>query len=256
MGYPTEADTEDYFSDRGLDSQIAENDSDFIVDFRRLSWGRINFMDWVGPLGVYPASATTFKVRGGYYLWKGQAKTYTTGSAVDPTDNDTTYVWLKSDNTIASGIDGDGWPAYEHIKLAEIDVDNDGIITAVRDLRGQAFLGNWAVGLDNQAPSFILTATITAGADVNIFNADAPFKFRVLDAWSVATSADGGTWKLTNGTNDITDNVTVTGTDKTIDRIGTIDNAYHEIAASGSLVVDADGANADCEVYIQCMRVS
>ena len=43
---------------------------------------------------------------------------------------------------------------------------------------------------------------------------------------------------------------------ETIDRIGTIDDAYHEIAVSGSLVVDADGANADCEVYVLCMRVS
>lgn len=108
----------------------------------------------------------------------------------------------------------------------------------------------------NGGMMFTLKATVTSGVDVTIHNADAPFKYRIVDAWSVATSADGGTWKLTDGTNDISDSVTVTGTDKTIDRIGTLDDAYHEIAASGTLTVDADGANADCEVYIMCMRVA
>jgi len=108
----------------------------------------------------------------------------------------------------------------------------------------------------NGGVMFTLKATITAGADVTIHNANAPFKYRIVDAWSVAVSADGGSWKLTDGSNDITDSVTVTGTDKTIDRVGTIDDAYHEIAANGTLVVDADGTTADCEVYILCMRVS
>jgi len=103
---------------------------------------------------------------------------------------------------------------------------------------------------------FILKADLTAGSTVAIFNANAPFKFRVLDAWSVATSADGGTWLVDDGANAITDTVTVTGTDKTIDRAGTIDNAEHEIAAGGSLRVVGDGANADVIVYVMCMRVA
>ena len=103
---------------------------------------------------------------------------------------------------------------------------------------------------------FILSATLSGGNTVSIFNSDAPFKFRVIDAWSVATSADGGTWKVDDGTTAITDTVTVTGTDKTINRAGTIDDAEHEIAANGSLRVVGDGANADCIVYINCMRVS
>ncbi len=50
--------------------------------------------------------------------------------------------------------------------------------------------------------------------------------------------------------------MTVTAVDKTIDRVGTIDDAYHDIAAGGSLTVVGDGANADVEVYILCMRVN
>ena len=103
---------------------------------------------------------------------------------------------------------------------------------------------------------FILSIDITGGEDDKIFDANAPFKFRVLDAWSVAISADGGTWQLENGTDPITDAVTVTGTIDTIDRAGTIDEDYHEIAANGTLNVDCDGANADVRIYVLCMRVA
>jgi hypothetical protein len=138
-GYPAEADIDSFLSTRGLEL-ITENNSDFIEEFKQYVWGLLNFMDWVGALGVYCPSTTTFNVRGGKYLFKGVVKTYTPGSAVDPTNNDTTYIWLKPDNTIGSAVDGTGWPSTEHIKLAEIDVDSTGFITAVRDLRGQTFL--------------------------------------------------------------------------------------------------------------------
>ena len=138
-GYPAEADIDQFLSDRGLEL-ITENNPNFIAEYKRYIWGILNALDWAGALGVYCPSATTFNVRGGKYLFKGEVKTYTPGSAVDPTDNDTTYIWLKPDNSIGSAIDGTGWPSTEHVKLAEIDVDSDGDITDVRDLRGQTFL--------------------------------------------------------------------------------------------------------------------
>jgi len=347
-GYPAEADIDAFLAERGLEL-LTETNPNFIAEFKQFVYGLINANDWANALGVYCPSTTTFNVRGGKYLYKGEVKTYTPSTAVDPTDNDTMYIWLASDNTIDSGIDGAGWPADEHIKLAEIDVDSDGIITEIRDLRGQSFmqyLANYVteggtsvevlpVHWDSETPadndevripiyaendndekieyarlvvkltdvsngsedaeislskmiagvltslgelvgttasqlsgravanigingglSFILTATLAAGNTVQIHNSNAPFKYRILDAWSVAKSADGGTWKLTNGSNDITNAVTVTGTDKTINRAGTIDDTYNEIAANGSLSAVGDGANADCDVYVLCVRVS
>ena len=138
-GYPAEADIDQYLSDRGLEL-ITENNPNFLLELKQHLWGLFNFLDWAGALGVYCPSPTTFNVRGGKYLFAGTVKTYTPGSAVNPTDNDTTYIWLKPDNTIGSDIDGSDWPSTEHIKLAEIDVDSSGIITDVRDLRGQTFL--------------------------------------------------------------------------------------------------------------------
>ncbi len=102
----------------------------------------------------------------------------------------------------------------------------------------------------------IFAASLTSGNTVAIHNNSAPFKYRIIDAWSIATSGDGGSWKLTDGTNDITDTVTVTATDKTMNRVGQIDDAYHEIADSGTLQVVGDGSNADVIVYATAIRVS
>ena len=149
-GYPAEADIDSFLAARGIEL-VTENNANFIEEFKQFLYSVFNTIDWASPLGVYCPSAATFNVRGGYYLWKGQVKTYTPGSAVDPTDNDTTYIWLAADNTVASGIDGSGWPSAEHIKLAEIDVDSDGVITEIRDLRGQSFLqciNNWLPGAE------------------------------------------------------------------------------------------------------------
>jgi len=137
-GYPPEANIDDYLADRGIEL-IPLGTANFTGEYKQSTWGLLNAVDWAGALGAYCPSPTTFNVRGGSYLFAGEVKTYAPGDAVDPTDNDTTYIWLEPDNTISSGVDGDGWPTTEHIKLAEIDVDSDGVITAVRDLRGRAF---------------------------------------------------------------------------------------------------------------------
>ena len=138
-GYPAEADIDQYLSDRGIEL-VTENNPNYIAEFKQMLFAVLNRLDFAGALSVYCPSPTTFNVAGGSYLYRGEVKTYTPGSAVDPTDNDTTYVWLTASNTVGSGIDGSGWPDAEHVKLAEIDVDSDGVITDVRDLRGKAFL--------------------------------------------------------------------------------------------------------------------
>ena len=164
-GYPAEADIDQYLGDRGLEL-ITEDNANFIAEHKQSIWGILNALDWAATLGVYCSSATTFNVRGGKYLYAGEVKTYTPGSAVDPTDNDTTYIWLKPDNTIASGIDGDGWPSTEHIKLAEIDVDSDGVVTEIRDLRGQTFL-NFAAKKKIEAHTSGDTLTVAESGSVH-----------------------------------------------------------------------------------------
>jgi len=139
QGYPAEADIDTFLAARGVET-VTENLANYVLEFKQLLWAMLMRLDWAGVLAVWCPTTTTFNVAGGKYLWKGTVRTYAPGSAINPTDNDTTYVWLKPDNSIGHDIDGNGWPATEHVKLAEIDVDSDGYITDVRDLRGQTFL--------------------------------------------------------------------------------------------------------------------
>jgi len=96
---------------------------------------------------------------------------------------------------------------------------------------------------------------------VDIYTDNAPFGFRVLDVWSVATSANGGSWSLNKGKvgalgNAITNTVTVAASDNDLDRATSVDNAEHEIAGSGSLVAVGDGGGTlDIELYVMCVRV-
>jgi hypothetical protein len=250
QGYPAVADIDTALAARGIEMIHENNMEDLHSDLKREKWAHTNFCDWAGNLGVFCPSPSTFNVVGGKYLFRGDIKTYTPSTAVNPTDNDTTYIWLKPDNTIDSAVDGTGWPATEHVKLAEIDVNSSGVITAVRDLRGQTFM-DYSHGFE----PIVLKASLTAGNTVALYTANTPYKLRILDAWSAARSADGGTWKITDGTNDIIPAVTVTSTDKTINRAASIDDAYYEIAAGGSLSVVGDGSLADVEVTITAMRV-
>ena len=167
-GYPAEADIDDFLAERGLEL-ITENNSNFMLEYKKFVYGLVLAGDWAGVLGAYCPSAATFNVRGGSYLFKGEVKTYTPEAAINPTDNDTTYVWLKPDNTIGHGVDGDGWPSTEHIKLAEIDVDSDGIITEVRDLRGRTFLGyNSKKRIEAHSANDSLSATESGSVHTNL----------------------------------------------------------------------------------------
>ncbi len=391
-GYPASADIDDFLAARGIELLTPHNPN-FLEEFKQLIYGIINAVDWVTALGIYCPTPATVNIRGGKYLFKTTVKTFTTGEAIDPTDNDTTYIWMAADNTIGSAIDGTGWPTAEHIKLAEIDVDEDGIITAIRDLRGETLLqylknvtaetgtsaemlpifwdkttpaandeiripfygrnaasekieygrliikltavadgteaatigfsamiagtltnlgslvfttasqvltnktidgdsntlsniavtsiktvsgdANKVLMRDNSGVaksdflngfnlanigangglSFILTATLTAGNTVIIHNANAPFKFKVINVWGIPLSEDQGTFQVKNGANAITDAIAVQQTHGFC-WVGCIDNTYNIIAVNGTLSVAGDGSLADVEVFIECMRVA
>lgn len=104
----------------------------------------------------------------------------------------------------------------------------------------------------------IVVFGVNGGAgSVNIFDSDAPFKFRVVDAWAVSTKgANSGTWKLTDGTNDITNTVAYGTSDKDIARADAIDDLRHEIAASGSLVIVNSETTDTAIVYVSVVRIT
>jgi len=199
------------------------------------------------------------------YTLGGTAKRFIGATNGSVADDDTSYVYIDSSNALQVVADGAGWPGdpTSYFPLAEVTAA-DGSITTVRDVRGRG--RNAVVGaLDgrhtgelatNGGIPMIFSAALTAGSTVSIHDGNAPFAYRVIDAWSVAMSADGGSWQLEDGANGITDTVTVTATDRAIDRAGQIDDLYHEISADGTLRVVGDGSSADVVVYVLAVRVS
>lgn len=98
---------------------------------------------------------------------------------------------------------------------------------------------------------FVIEAD-TEAANLTIFDADAPIAFRVIDVWAIGTpGAASDTVKVTDGTNDITDAIAVTAA--LIARASTIDDAYWEIAAGGTLKLVVASA-LDATVYIMCQK--
>jgi hypothetical protein len=82
---------------------------------------------------------------------------------------------------------------------------------------------------------------------------------RVIDAWVVLRGAgiSTTTLQIKNGSNAITDAMAVSGSDQAVVRAASINDAYHEIADSGTLrITTATGASQpDCTVYVLGVRV-
>ncbi len=112
------------------------------------------------------------------------------------------------------------------------------------------------VGTDLDLLPFIISKDVSNSATTVIFNANAPYKFRVLDVWTVNIGAgNSGTWKIDNGTNDITTAISYTASDTALIRATSIDDAYHAIAANGSLRCINSVNTDDAVLYILAIRV-
>ncbi len=111
------------------------------------------------------------------------------------------------------------------------------------------------VAFDGGIP-FILQVPVAGAATTSQYTADAPRKFRVIDAWSRNESANAGTWKLDDGSTDITDAVSVAASDTDVDSIGSLDDATAEIAANGSLRIVHTGGSFAATIYILCLPVA
>ena len=99
--------------------------------------------------------------------------------------------------------------------------------------------------------AFVLDVLTVAGtSEYKVYDSNAPAKFRVIDVQTIsALTGSGDTGKVTDGTSDITDAISV-DTDNETERAATIDDAKNEISAGGSLyVVTASGAVARVLIY-------
>jgi len=107
----------------------------------------------------------------------------------------------------------------------------------------------------NGTGAVIFMAQLTNGNTITIHNANAPFKYQVIDAWSIALGTKGGTWQIRAGLNAISDVVTVSTTDQTMNRISKLDDNTFTILLSGTLKIVGDGSLATCMVYVMAIPV-
>lgn len=123
--------------------------------------------------------------------------------------------------------------AVTNAKIADDQLDSEHYVAKSIDAEHMA---DSAVGAFAPA-DLVIYQTFSGAGTTNIFASNAPRKFQVVD-FSVRLTAVGAgseTAKLTDGTNDITNALDLSGADNSVVSVGTIDDAYNEIAASGSL---------------------
>ncbi len=131
--------------------------------------------------------------------------------------------------------------------------------------------GAAGAGITGLATKFVADANVIGGIPVihriniaagAVGNTDVTLthKTHVMDAWLVLKGAGVATTTLQvkNGTNAITDAMAASGSDQALVRAASINDAYNEIAAGGTLrVTSATGASQpDAVVYVLGFRVA
>jgi hypothetical protein len=227
-----------------------------------------------GALG--PATATSInKVTltapaAGSTLTIADGKTLTANASLTLTGTDGKTLTLSNTMTLAAGADGQTF-TFPAVGSTVLTTDSAATLTnKTFDCNGTGnVLSNVNAneldpitpGLSTIGIPFTITFDLSnEAAAVDVFASNAPFKFIVKHAYSIATSADGGSWKLNNGAlgvgTDITNAVTVAANDQDYDEPTDYDDSAWEIAANGSLSIVPDGAGLlDCRIYIECLRV-
>ena len=117
--------------------------------------------------------------------------------------------------------------------------------------------GSWSTlgsSADVDIP-FVITAVNGGSADVTVI-ATTSFKMRILDAWSISSKAsNSGTWKLTDGTNDIISTVSYGTSDNDVARADSVDATYYDVASAGTLHLINSESTDTSVVHILAVRV-
>lgn len=141
-----------------------------------------------------------------------------------------------------------------------ITVESGGVIdnSAGSMLAGKVADAN-VIGVSPVVHRIAIANGATANTDVVLTH-----KTRIFDVTVIKTAGAGGagdTITVKNSTNAITDAIDINVADKVVKKAGTIDDAYFEIAAGGTLRVAmvngaAGGNNTACEVVVEGFRVA
>lgn len=139
--------------------------------------------------------------------------------------------------------------------LTNKSIDADGAGNVITNINGDELDPITAANGTYGIP--IIIPIVNAGsADINVFSGNVPFKLRVIDAWAVSTKAgNAGTWKLTDGTDDITDAIAYDTNDKEIARVHAINDAKHEFSGKPLHLINTEAADSAI-VYVSVIRIA
>lgn len=147
---------------------------------------------------------------------------------------------------------GDGTDVKSVAVSGDVSLASDGSVTISDNVVDDENVAN----LNTEGIPILIVKDLTGTTPISIYSNNAPYKMVIADVWVVCTGSNtNGTAKLTDGTNDITDAMTM-DTDKVVTHAGTIDDDYNTISANGSLSVTK---NADADsgiIYILAYRSS
>ena len=111
-------------------------------------------------------------------------------------------------------------------------------------------------GTDYNMIPFIISADVSNTATSVIFNANVPFKLRIIDAWSISTTGgNSGTWIVDDGTTNVVNAVTWGTGDNDIARAAEIRDATFDIAEGGTIRVVNSVSTDDGIVCIMAIRL-
>lgn len=127
----------------------------------------------------------------------------------------------------------------------------------VENIIGSDRIASITAANGNSGVPIVIPVTNTGAASITIFNGNAPFKMRIIDAWAISTKAtNSGNWNITDGTNDITSAIAYSTSDKGISRATTLDDANYTINANGTLKLVSSEETDKAVVYISAIKVS
>lgn len=153
--------------------------------------------------------------------------------------------------------DGVGASAKVFVKISRHESASQPPSVSSGDLDSDALLGTKVPDNAEGTPGLpiVVSKTLTATAGTYDIVATAAYKFKVLDWWVQKLDTTASNVKLNDGTNDVSADVAAGTTDHALVRGGTIDNAYEDIAAAGSLKAITSG-NAAMKVNVLIVPVA